>query len=276
MLVVEPSAKLIQYDDTNVKSILKHIEYCGRVCYNSADKITEDSYKSFVKGLVKSGHLSVLEHASMTFKMNEFAYSALKGVRLNGYFNNIVFSAHSDYRVSLNLRNIIEFNNCHINSALPDELAEVLGIEHNRVFNTVEWIETPSELKRPTVLMECNRGITHELVRHRTASFSQQSTRYCNYAGKEMRFINPRPFMNKYEYAVWENQMRAVEREYNSLVKSGTKPQIARDILPNSLATEIIVTANMPEWEHIFELRLDEVHAHPQMVQLMKIVKELF
>lgn len=127
-----------------------------------------------------------------------------------------------------------------------------------------------------TVRIVCDRGVTHELVRHRLASFSQESTRYVRYGDeRELTFI--RPFwleITDVEYQLWEYGMKECEYAYNKLLKQGQTPQQARSVLPNSLKTEIVVTANMREWRHIFKLRCDKA-AHPQMRQIMiPILKE--
>lgn len=127
-----------------------------------------------------------------------------------------------------------------------------------------------------TVRFICDRGVTHEIVRHRLCAFTQESTRYCNYAKKGVTFI--RPFFwndDPVEMALWEGYMRQAELVYNGLIDSGSTPQQARSVLPNSLKTEIIVTANLREWRHIMRLRTAK-DAHPQMRQLMiPLLKEL-
>lgn len=124
-----------------------------------------------------------------------------------------------------------------------------------------------------TVRIVCDRGVTHELVRHRLCSFSQESTRYANYAqdkfGCEITVI--RPFFwasDDQRYAVWLSAMQACEDAYLRLVAAGATAQEARSVLPNSLKTEIVTTANIREWRHIFKLRCDKA-AHPQMRQVM-------
>lgn len=124
-----------------------------------------------------------------------------------------------------------------------------------------------------TVRIVCDRGVTHELVRHRLCSFSQESTRYANYAqdkfGREITVI--RPFFwaeDDVRYALWISAMQACEDAYLRLVDSGATAQEARSVLPNSLKTEIVTTANIREWRHIFKLRCDKA-AHPQMRQVM-------
>ncbi len=110
-----------------------------------------------------------------------------------------------------------------------------------------------------TVRFITDRGISHEIVRHRLASYSQESTRYCNYQNKDMEFIDNGAIGS----AVYEE----VERVYKVLVKNGYTPQIARAVLPNALKTEIIMTANLREWRLFFSLRCSP-KAHPQMREL--------
>ena len=116
-------------------------------------------------------------------------------------------------------------------------------------------------------------GNSHEIVRHRLAAYSQESTRYCNYGkdqfGKEITVIRP-PFWqeNTPQYQTWERACASAEREYFELLALGCSAQEARSVLPNSLKTEIVMTANLREWKHVFKLRCDKT-AHPQMRQLM-------
>jgi thymidylate synthase (FAD) len=124
-----------------------------------------------------------------------------------------------------------------------------------------------------TVRIVCDRGVTHELVRHRLCSFSQESTRYANYAqdkfGREITVI--RPFFwsaDDARYVLWLSAMQSCEDAYLRLVDAGATAQEARSVLPNSLKTEIVTTANIREWRHIFKLRCDKA-AHPQMRQVM-------
>lgn len=122
-----------------------------------------------------------------------------------------------------------------------------------------------------------NRGFTHEMVRHRLGSFAQESTRYCNYSkdkhGNELTFIEPLPgYGGTYELLTgW----RAAERAYFAILAGGVKPQIARDVLPIGIKTEIVVGANTREWMHIFGQRCSRA-AHPRMQELMiPLCKEL-
>ena len=125
-----------------------------------------------------------------------------------------------------------------------------------------------------TVKFVCDRGVSHELVRHRLCAFSQESTRYCNYSkekfGREITVIKPLFFeQDSPKYNAWGNAMQAAENAYFALIDLGASPQEARSVLPNSLKTEIVVSANWREWRHIFRMRTSE-KAHPQMREIMR------
>lgn len=126
-----------------------------------------------------------------------------------------------------------------------------------------------------TVKFICDRGIANELVRHRIASFAQESSRYCCYAkdkfGKELTFINPcfwEPDSDN--YARWFHEMDEAEKTYLAMIESGATPEQARDILPMSIKTEIVMTANLREWRHFLKLRAEGVTGkpHPQMLEI--------
>lgn len=137
--------------------------------------------------------------------------------------------------------------------------------------------ESIIEHEKVTVRLICDRGVTHEIVRHRIASYSQESTRYCDYT-KEGRIAVIVPFFfenNKKKLAVWRIVMEICEWGYNLLRKMGASPQEARSVLPNSLKTEIIITYNLREWRHFFRLRCSAA-AHPQMREIAIPILEEF
>lgn len=144
-----------------------------------------------------------------------------------------------------------------------------------------------------SVKFTCDRGVSHELVRHRIASYAQESTRYCNYSGdkfgNEIKVIDPiggialdsgikNASLVPLMMLEWENAMEDAERHYMKMLEYGATPQMARSVLPNSTKTEITITANYREWRNFFKLRTDS-HAHPQMreitVPLLKELKQL-
>ena len=134
-----------------------------------------------------------------------------------------------------------------------------------------------------TVKFICDRGVSHEIVRHRLASFAQESTRYCNYSlkkfGNEITVIEPLFYTHEGLFRIfWEEQCLMAEEQYFKLLGHGSTPQEARSVLPNSLKTELIMTANLREWRHFLKLRTTKA-AHPQMreltIPLLEELKEL-
>lgn len=132
--------------------------------------------------------------------------------------------------------------------------------------------ESVLEHESITVRFVCDRGVSHEIVRHRIASFSQESTRYCNYSGNrfgnQITFIKP-CFLEEGTggYKLWKQAMFVAEKEYFELLNWGCTPQEARSVLPNSTKTEVVMTANLREWRHFLKLRTAKA-AHPQMREL--------
>jgi thymidylate synthase (FAD) len=147
--------------------------------------------------------------------------------------------------------------------------------------------ESVIEHESVTVRLICDRGVTHEIVRHRLASYSQESTRYCNYAGD--KFDNQITVIDlasgfeydlskendKAKYEVWTKAMEDAEQAYFRMLELGATPQEARSVLPNSLKTEIVVTMNLRSWRNFFRLRVDS-HAHPQMREVATMVYKEF
>ncbi len=131
-----------------------------------------------------------------------------------------------------------------------------------------------------TVKVVCDRGVSHEVVRHRIASYTQESTRYCNYATDKFKnklwvvkpvFLD----MGSDNYVWWRNSMDALSVTYKDMIKKNWKPEEARSVLPNSLKTELCMTMNVREWRHFFRLRT-EVNAHPQIREIAGMILERF
>ena len=143
--------------------------------------------------------------------------------------------------------------------------------------------ESVIEHEKITVRIICDRGVSHEIVRHRIASYTQESTRFCNYSkgkfGSEITVIEPcfwdlSKEADRKKYEIWKRAMMEAEKAYMELIKLGAKPQEARSVLPNSLKTEIVMTANLREWRHFFKLRTSR-RAHPQMREIaIPLLKE--
>ena len=240
----------------------------GRTCYKSEDKITEDSAKKFVDTIIKSGHGSVLEHGTvyLAIPMTTYAPDAVNIYRDNAYSkvndcNEFIFTDKygnkvSAWCVTTNLRVLVE------NDCLED----------------LEFLCEPTEYheKRAAVKFICSRGISHELVRHRIFSFSQESQRYCAYNkdkfGGEITFIKPIWYEQKEDidtsnYTDYGYSLLYAENRYLDLLEQGLKAQEAREVLPNSTKTEVIMTGFTSDWLHFFKLRTDKA-AHPEMRKL--------
>ena len=147
--------------------------------------------------------------------------------------------------------------------------------------------ESVIEHESVTVKVICDRGVTHEIVRHRVASYSQESTRYCNYSKDKFQnqisvidlstgfSYDLDDLADSRKYQIWRDAMEASERYYFQMLEAGASPQEARSVLPNSLKTELVMTMNLREWRHFFRLRIDG-GAHPQMRELAMLILEVF
>ena len=275
---------------------IKKIEKCGRVCYKSEDKITEDSAEKFVANIIKRGHEAVLEHASFIFQVSYNVYQDIRDKVIfveNRYPVKMYlrFTDSDGYIVSGNVRawrdffcfagvppymnDFVEANPILFSEFKSDFPFNLRGGKWSiRQISTNELVSTYQRLVHEDVSVKfiCDRGVTHEIVRHRPASFCQESTRYCNYRngkfGGEITVIKPCFFKeNSTRYLNWFVACESAETAYNAILEDGGTPQEARDVLPNSLKTELIMTAPLMEWCHFFNLRMSPA-AHPQMQEV--------
>ncbi len=310
MKIIKPSFEILNIpDSTDHDGVLRFIESIGRVCYKSENNITEDSHKKFIQMIRDSHHWAILEHYIFTFAVSsklfadireEIKYSAcLDGMQFIKYSMGIVNNTVR-YAVSLSATTAnTVLANLHINDALMPVINELynnfpeLIVMNPTLFKfqneytgspesihlmTREEIKAMNPINRinhdfMTVKFTVDRGVSHELVRHRPCSFAQESTRYCNYSkgkfGSEITVIEPSYFYTDAEkMLIWRNAMKASEELYFDLLNAGATPQEARAVLPNSLKTELMVTARLSEWLHIFKMRADKA-AHPQMREIM-------
>ena len=255
MKIVEPSVEVI-----SEMNPLKRIELCGRVCYKSEDRITDTSAKFFVARMIRSGHTSVLEHARIKVysksQADEFRYlcDGVPKTRREYVYGSGGFLSE-DY-LTVNVRDYI---NAVPNSTVDDIAAHEL------------------ECGYFTVRFVCDRAIANELVRHRVFSFSQESTRYVSYKGG-VQFVRPVPFEwatneESAHFSMWYNAMFSAECAYRAMVSTGLTPQQARDVLPLSTKTELVMSGLPHQWSELLRLRLAP-SAHPQMVHLMKMLVE--
>lgn len=263
MKVIESSYEILEEQDP-----IKAIEAAGRTCYKSEDKITEDSAVQFVEMIKGRGHGAMLEHGTVYLEIegpwNVLDYDEVGKYVKNPYSKVVgpVYS-RSDYvegqrqystaYIATNYRVLVE------NGWLDDLKYACEPTEHHE--------------RRVSVRFICDRGVSHELVRHRVFSFAQESTRFCNYSkdkfGNELTFILPDWAV---QYGIHNVQFfdtcARAEEAYLQLLESGYKPQQARQVLPNALKTEIVMTGFVSDWKGVFKLRCAE-NAHPDMRKLM-------
>lgn len=273
MKLIKPSFTIL-HQAPGLEGVYKQIELAGRTCYKSEDKITPDSAKAFVERMINSGHGAMLEHGTVYLGMPIETIIPIEANGWGKYESNkyskggVVCSINGEKRVAIttNLRVLVE------NGWLDD----------------LQYICEPTKYheKRITVRFICDRGVSHEFVRHRVFSFAQESTRYCNYSkdkfGNELTFIQP-CYLNEAELAqygpyhlvsrnkspesIFICSLNNAEKDYLTLIESGWKAQEARAVLPNALKTELVMTGFATDWLHFFELRCAS-NAHPQAREL--------
>ena len=306
MRLIKPSF-LIKEQESGLDGVYKQIEWAGRHCYKSHDKITEDSAKGFVERMIKSGHGAMLEHGTVYLKVTN------KGLSLDNYDKNQVENKYiSNPYSKVIFGKYPKYNSYEEKLEATQEVYITTNyrvLVENGWLDDLQYICEPTEFheKRVTVKLICDRGVSHEFVRHRVMSFAQESTRYCNYSkdkfGNELTFIIPNwldisegnyeipafwdketcKLMSKYAgdentYASIQTFLSGIglsEQQYLSLIEDGWKPQQARAILPNSLKTELVMTGFISDWKHFFDLR-DAGSAHPQAQELAKPLHEEF
>jgi thymidylate synthase (FAD) len=299
MRAIKPYATILDIDIG--VDVLKKIEWVGRTCYKSTDAITDESAPKFVAGLIKRGHEAMLEHASFCFEIDYGVYCFMKDVIQYlpdeyDFKSFMRFTKEDRVLMSGNVRawrDLFESVDCWF--GIPDcfegfiKENPVLFPEYqDKIFRScnigsIHPVSVTDLKSEEEFLTHCDvtvgfvvdRGISHELVRHRPASFAQESTRYCNYAqdkfGGQITFIIPEFFQyGSPEWKIWKENMTRSEADYLKLIELGVSPEKARGVLGTSLKTEVIMTANCAEWKHFFELRACNKtgKAHPQMLEV--------
>lgn len=280
MKLIESSVQIIEEKDP-----YKMIELAGRTCYKSEDKITENSAKEFVDRMIKLGHGAMLEHGTVYLTITATSpevrkyeinpYSRVKKISVDG-INGRAY-------ITTNYRVLVE------NNRLDDLQYQVEPTEHHE--------------KRITAKFICDRGVSHEFVRHRVFSFAQESQRYCNYSkdkfGNELTFIKPTWLdIPTGDYTYWDGDWCDIDNmkiqlpsdngiadnflwclnnagmQYRLLINKGLKPQEARGVLPNATKTELVMTGFESDWEDFFRLRCSGA-AHPDAKKLADELKSL-
>lgn len=284
MKLIKPYFEIID-QGLSIEDMYKHIELCGRNAYKSEDKITDDSAKAFVDKICKAKHGSVLEHGTVYLKIHW-------NLEKDSIFNEVFkFYSHNKYS---KIYKVIE----------PSDFCPTLYITTNyRVIKDNNRLEDLKYLheddwnheRRFSVRFVCSRAISHELVRHRVFTFTQESQRYCNYSKDKFNnnviFIKPLWVQTEKEEFYghiltntigcsgldlrYMMSLKEDENAYFDLLDLGCKPEEAREVLPNSTKTDIIMTGFISDWKHFFELRTAE-NAHPEMKRLTIPLKEEF
>lgn len=287
MKLIKPSFE-IQEQPSGLEGVYKQIERVGRVCYKSEDKITEDSAKPFVDRMIKSGHGAMLEHGTVYLKV----FNVIENSELIDKYKSNKYSVVKEGTEVYNCHGDMLYGSCKCITTNYRVLVE------NGWLDDLKYICKPTEFheKRITVHFVCDRGVSHEFVRHRVMSFAQESTRYCNYSkdkfGNELTFIQPcwldderLKLYGPYHTVIRDKSLESIfiaslnnaEKDYIDLIDLGWKPQEARAVLPNSLKTELVVTGFVSDWNHFFDLRARGTTGapHPQAKELAEpLMKE--
>lgn len=262
MKLVNPSFEIYE-QGPGLEGIYEAIERAGRTCYKST-RPEGQTAKDFVDRMVASQHYAMLEHGTVYLKIPvniDVAGNFLDDVATWTKCKLVQEELGNWWAVTTNYRRIIE-----------------LGYQ-----DYLQYLCEPTEFhkKRITVHFVCDRGVSHEFVRHRVFSFAQESTRYCNYSkdkfGNELTFIAP-SWLTEYHYdgntysQIFLDSLKAAEGSYLDLLKKWEEkipdaryktgfrnnpwtPQQARQVLPNALKTELVMTGFISDWQHFFDLR---------------------
>lgn len=275
MKLINSSVEVIEPTGYTLQDIYKQIELAGRTCYKSEDNMTDTSAKDFVNRMVASKHYAMLEHGTVYLKFTDNAVRTMiiDHIKCDEYlYDDYTYNKYSD----INSRSNVGNTDWYVTT-------NYRVLVENNWLDDLQYLCEPTEYheKRTTVRFICDRGVSHELVRHRVFSFAQESTRYCNYSkdkfGKELTFIKPSWWKEEdNEVAtLYIQPWRNIENCYLTLIENGIKPQDARAILPNALKTEVVMTGFESDWDHFFELRCAKA-AHPDMQKLANELKGKF
>ncbi|WP_028578977.1 FAD-dependent thymidylate synthase [Desulfogranum japonicum] len=301
MNVLAPSTQIL--DDLDQKSLPVRIEYCGRICYKSEDRIDEQSAIPFVQKMAEHGHNSVLEMGAVSFLVSGATSQQVEAFFLcQPKYLQVDRLEEDTLLISGTVRGLKEMFVFYPENPLVQALTRQLADAHPYFYLKPGLvpltIEHPANIRIQRMSLEkveqlppklmakhrylavkfiVNRAVTHELVRHRPCSFLQESQRYCRYSadkfGNEVTFIKPLFYdENSEEYALWVRAMEETEKIYLELLKTST-PQAARTVLPNSCKTEIIVYTTLEHWQHICALRTP-ANADPSMREVMIPLQE--
>ena len=267
-------------DIVNISDPFRKIEFVGRTCYKSNSEMTDETARKFYKTLVGRHHCAMLEHATFVFEVSEALYNELYGYKYLNYSVEEFKDGRQRFLISGNLRALNETQEEALLVCLYKLDADLVYTKHlirpmeellRCAREDISLVDVDSltdiqehaymKHKYHTFIFICDRGVSHEIVRHRPSSYAQESTRYCNYSkdkfGREITCIEPADYEN------WDNQSKYYfsqslhysEDCYFRMLRYGRTPQEARAVLPNALKTEVIMTANCEEFNHFFNLR---------------------
>lgn len=286
MKLINSSYEIIEPKSYDLDNVFKHVELCSRVCYKSEDKITPDSATKFVDRMIKSGHGAMLEHGTV-YLYREFELPA-QNTTTSGEYHVEYYTWAQPYKDNPYSKVSVLYR--------EDGIAQVYVTTNYRVIienglndDLQYMVDQPMDHheRRYTVRFVCDRGVSHEFVRHRHFSFSQESQRYCGYNknkfGNEVTFIKPYCIFGDIDeidrdniiFDMFLNQLELAEDAYIRLLEDGCIPQEARAVLPNATKTELIMTGFASDWAHFFSLR-DDSRAHPDAQKLAKPLHEEF
>lgn len=307
MKLIQPSVELMPWSDPFI-----HIEKIGRVCYKSTSDFTHESGVKFFNSLVKNKHHSVLEHATFIFEAcpdilmtsgsivlqeiarKEYLHWTRSYNETKGSFRTIVsgnlraIKESGIYALMLPLLKaypeLKDYFGLHLSESSKDLNDYFTLISRQEFLSTNPTGSEMLEHVYTTISFITDRGVSHEMVRHRPASFSQESTRYCNYSkekfGSELEFIRPANYDNwkSSQKISYERSLKVAESVYIDLIEQGVKPQFARGVLPTDVRTHIVMTANDKEWQHFFNLRSRGTTGspHPNMKRVADIALQKY
>lgn len=282
--IIKPSVERIDEKDN-----LKRIELAGRVCYKSEKKITEDSARAFCESILKRGHTSVFEHSNVIVKVPTVVGSCIIDVMRcyeheTGKIAHLkcTYTGRATVIISGNVRawrDVLSITNIFTFSSHPLlDMPYISGGEDLSKYVIGEDDLTDKERQihsRITLRIICDRGVSHELVRHRVMSFSQESTRYVNYGKRGYTFIEP--WWWEHQHGIIKHGMLSEMQHsictYDMMISEGATPQLARAVLPNQIKTEVVVTATPLQWAEFLRLRMDKA-AHPDMQRIARMVHD--
>lgn len=290
--LVKPSAEI--YELNNLQDITVHVEKCGRTCYKSEDKITADSADKFIAGILRSGHESVIEHANFIFSVAKnaqnketiFLIKDVKGLNITDNNDRYIISGNARaFRDCLRYKAVADFNYYfkehndlavfYIDSqSVNDKSFTDFKFENIQNDVTKDYGDKHNYI---TAHLICDLGVYKDITRHRLVSYSIESTRYCNYSkdkfDNELNMMEPCNLQKGTpEYKIWLDCMNNIEKSYMEMGNiDGIKADNLRMMLPHSIKADVVMTANVEEWKHVFALRCAK-KAHPSVNQVMLMV----